>query len=471
MKRNICFIILLISIIFIPFNKVTAASYTQEEVVERIKISSTKVKDLLQDLIDYENNNKTAIKSLMNKTFLESTENLSFEKNIDRVIKELNDNGYPSASNELKTLKPKLLENYNYYQETLKITKNYLEETKDLGVTGNLDIFIEVRQILKDNKDKISEFGRQYYNIGFEYVTDNLDKISFKQAVSEFDYIFELDIVNKIFSTSEEYMNLYNDYHLEDYEDLIKDYLRTYYQTLKKDYSKLYDKLEEKYQTKLEEKVNKIVQDTDLSSDESITNRNNKLYDLINEINDVNNTLNNRFTEINSKIKIDIIKTYTKDYQNEIIDRLDNASKYVEEYILDNIKISLKNQNDSNILLINTARQMIIYNGVNLDVEIVEKLVSNYGFLKAVNLFNNKIGTGSKVQIINNDLVLKEYLFIVKGDVNPSGKLDITDVVTMANKMFGKTTLNEYQTIAADMNDDSKIDITDVVLLCNKLFN
>lgn len=471
MKRKIILTILLMSIIFIPLNKVNATSYSQEEVIERINNSSTKVKDLLQDLIDYENNNKTAIKSLMNREFLESTDNLNFEKNLDRVITKLNTNGYPNASNELKTLKPKLLENYNYYQETIKITKNYLEETKDLGVTGNLDIFIEVRQLLKDNQAKISEFGRKYYNIGFEYVTDNLDKVNFKKAVEEFDYIFELDIVNKMFNTSEEYMNLFNDYHLEDYEDLMKDYLRSYYQTLKKDYYELYDKLEEKYQTKLEDKVNQIVQDTDITSDESITNRNNKLYDLINEINDVNNTLNNRFKEVNSKIKIDMIKKYTKDYQNEIIDRLDEASKYVEDYILDNIKISLKDEKDANILLINTARQMIIYNGVNLDVEVVEKLVSNYGFLKAVNLFNNKIGTGSKIQVINNDLVLKEYLFIVLGDVNPSGKLDITDVVTMANKMFGKTTLNEYQTIAADMNDDGKIDITDVVILCNKLFN
>ena len=72
---------------------------------------------------------------------------------------------------------------------------------------------------------------------------------------------------------------------------------------------------------------------------------------------------------------------------------------------------------------------------------------------------------------INNDLVVKDFLFIVKGDVNPSGRLDISDVVRMANKMFGKISLSEYETIAADMNDDNKIDITDIVYLCKKIFN
>ena len=117
------------------------------------------------------------------------------------------------------------------------------------------------------------------------------------------------------------------------------------------------------------------------------------------------------------------------------------------------------------------AREMIIYNGTSLDVSIVEKLVSNYGFLRTINLFGSNLGTGSRVQIINNDLVVKDFLFIVKGDVNPSGRLDISDVVRMANKMFGKISLSEYETIAADMNDDNKIDITDIVYLCKKIFN
>ena len=91
--------------------------------------------------------------------------------------------------------------------------------------------------------------------------------------------------------------------------------------------------------------------------------------------------------------------------------------------------------------------------------------------MKAINLYNNNFGTGSKVQIINNDLIVKDFTFIVKGAVNPSGKIDISDVVKVANKMFDKIELDSLEVIAADMNDDNKIDITDIVLLCKKIFN
>ena len=74
------------------------------------------------------------------------------------------------------------------------------------------------------------------------------------------------------------------------------------------------------------------------------------------------------------------------------------------------------------------------------------------------------------MKVLYNDTLIKELTLIVKGDVNPSGRIDITDIVNVCNKMFGKQSLDLYQTQSADMNDDSKIDITDIVLLCNMLF-
>ena len=310
-----------------------------------------------------------------------------------------------------------------------------------------------------------------YYSDAFNYVYDNIDKYTIDKVINEFDYIYELDIVNKLFNKSDEFMAIYNDYHLEDYDDLFKDYFGNYYRTLKNDYYKLYDKLESKYQAILEKKVKEIVDNTDLTSDASITNRNNKLYELIDEIDLTSNKLNTRFNNIDSKIKIASIKKYTKEYQTEALNRFEEASNYVRKYIIDNLKLDVKNDSDRKDFEINMARAMIIYNGTSLDVSIVEKLVSNYGFLRAVNLFGNNVGTGSRIQIINNELVVKDFLFIVKGDVNPSGRLDISDVVRMANKMFDKVNLSELETMAADMNDDNKIDITDIVLLCNKIFN
>ena len=466
--RNIKLFIL--GIVVCLFINVNALTYTEDEVVNKINSSKVSVNELLDDLINWSNSNKNATKKLVNKEFVESINSLNFETNLNKTINKLRSNGEVNAANDLEGLKSKLLNNYNTYKETLKITKTYLEERKDYGVNGNLDVFIAIRELAKYNKSKLSTLGKIYYSDAFDYVYDNIDNYSIDQAIDKYDYIYELDIMTKVFNKSDEFMKIYNDYHLEDYDDLFKDYFGSYYNTLKKDYYKLYDKLENKYQSILDKRIKAIVDNTDLSSDVSITNRNNKLYDLVNEIDLVNNKLNSRFNEIDSKIKIDSIKKYTKEYQSEASNRFNKAIEFVKLYIIDNIKIDVKNESDKKDIIINTSREMIVYNGNYLDISIIDKLISNYGYLKATNLFGNNFGTGSRIQIINNDLVVKDYLFIVKGDVNPSGKLDISDVVKMANKMFSKTNLNEYETIAADMNDDNKIDITDIVLLCNKLF-
>ena len=466
--RNIKLFIL--GIVVCLFINVNALTYTEDEVVNKINSSKVSVNELLDDLINWSNLNKNASKKLVNKEFVESINSLNFETNLNKTINKLRSSGEVNAANDLEGLKSKLLNNYNTYKETLKITKTYLEERKDYGVNGNLDVFIAIRELAKYNKSKLSTLGKIYYSDAFDYVYDNIDNYSIDQAIDKYDYIYELDIMTNVFNKSDEFMKIYNDYHLEDYDDLFKDYFGSYYNTLKKDYYKLYDKLENKYQSILDKRIKAIVDNTDLSSDVSITNRNNKLYELVNEIDLVNNKLNSRFNEIDSKIKIDSIKKYTKEYQSEVVNRFNKAIELVKSYIIDNIKIDVKNESDKKDIIINTSKEMIVYSGNYLDISIIDKLISNYGYLKATNLFGNNFGTGSRIQIINNDLVVKDYLFIVKGDVNPSGKLDISDVVKMANKMFSKTNLNEYETIAADMNDDNKIDITDIVLLCNKLF-
>ena len=466
--RNIKLFIL--GIVVCLFINVNALTYTEDEVVNKINSSKVSVNELLDDLINWSNLNKNASKKLVNKEFVESINSLNFETNLNKTINKLRSSGEVNAANDLEGLKSKLLNNYNTYKETLKITKTYLEERKDYGVNGNLDVFIAIRELAKYNKSKLSTLGKIYYSDAFDYVYDNIDNYSIDQAIDKYDYIYELDIMTNVFNKSDEFMKIYNDYHLEDYDDLFKDYFGSYYNTLKKDYYKLYDKLENKYQSILDKRIKAIVDNTDLSSDVSITNRNNKLYDLVNEIDLVNNKLNSRFNEIDSKIKIDSIKKYTKEYQSEASNRFNKAIEFVKLYIIDNIKIDVKNESDKKDIIINTSKEMIVYSGNYLDISIIDKFISNYGYLKATNLFGDNFGTGSRIQIINNDLVVKDYLFIVKGDVNPSGKLDISDVVKMANKMFSKTNLNEYETIAADMNDDNKIDITDIVLLCNKLF-
>jgi hypothetical protein len=80
----------------------------------------------------------------------------------------------------------------------------------------------------------------------------------------------------------------------------------------------------------------------------------------------------------------------------------------------------------------------------------------------------DKVGTGSKVQIINNGSVLEEYTVVIYGDVNGDAKASSSDYVLIKNYiMNNKTTLNSIQEIGADYNNDGKVSSSDYVLIKN----
>ena len=191
--------ILIFSIIVCLFINVSALTYTEEEVVNRINSSKVSVNELLGDLINWSDTNKNATKKLVNKDFVKSINSLDFENNLNKTISKLRSSGETKAADDLEALKEKLLNNYNSYKETLKITRTYLEERKDYGVNGNLDVFIAIRELAKYNKSSITTLGKIYHSDGFNYVYDNVDKYTIDEVVDKFDYVYELDIVNKLF--------------------------------------------------------------------------------------------------------------------------------------------------------------------------------------------------------------------------------------------------------------------------------
>ena len=64
--------ILIFSIIVCLFINVSALTYTEEEVVNRINSSKVSVNELLGDLINWSDTNKNATKKLVNKDFVKS---------------------------------------------------------------------------------------------------------------------------------------------------------------------------------------------------------------------------------------------------------------------------------------------------------------------------------------------------------------------------------------------------------------
>jgi len=204
----------------------------------------------------------------------------------------------------------------------------------------------------------------------------------------------------------------------------------------------------------------------------SIMTRNTKLYDIMDYINEIKDEAASRFERVNSLIEIEKIAEKVKNQQNRILNRFNDAISYTESYIIDYPQLMTKIKEDEKFINIDAIKGIIIYNQLELDeIKFVDRLVATLGDIKTANVYGGKIGTLSKIQLHYKTIVIGDYTLIVKGDIAPNAKFDITDVVKLCNKMFEKENLDEYSTIAADMNNDSKIDITDVVLLCNILFN
>jgi len=101
----------------------------------------------------------------------------------------------------------------------------------------------------------------------------------------------------------------------------------------------------------------------------------------------------------------------------------------------------------------------------NITTNYTEKLINSSGTVLAD---TDKVGTGTKVQILNGTTVLQEYTIVIYGDINGDAKVTSSDYVLIKNYiMNNKTTLNNIQAMGADFNIDGKVTSSDYVLIKN----
>lgn len=454
-----------------------AVELSENEVIARIKASETKAKETIELLTNWSNSYASSLKSLFNREFVDKIDSIDVSTNIDIVIDELKSNGNVDAANALTLIKNDLVSNYSYIEETLNITENYLVKNSSGGTVGSIDLFIQIRSSAKSLKTPVADLLKIYYELDY---ADIKDKISEYDTVDElmglYDYALEKadaadNVISKLKTKLKKWQEIYNMYNLADYNDLFYEYFGDYYNKARDEYDKLYSKLESKLQKKLDDKINVIVDETDLTDYGSVMNRNTKLYDIMDYINEVKEKAQSKFEKGNSLIEIQSILTKVRNQQTKIINRLEEAIDYTETYIIDFAKLITKDEADQKYINIDYTNGIIIYNQQELDANaFVNRLFATLGDIKATNIYGGKIGTLSKIELHYNTIVIGDYTIIVKGDIAPNAAFDITDVVKLCNKLFEKENLDEYTSIAADMNSDSKIDITDVVMLCNILF-
>lgn len=476
MKRIFYTFILLLCLF--AFNIVNTYAYTEEQAIEEIELMEKEVIDIIDLGKDWSNSHASSLKSLINRSFFNKIENVNISNNIDLVIAELILNGHNEAANDLLLIKDTIVSKSNSIWDSVKIIEEYLMDNTSNGVVGSIDLFIQIRNSANNLKSPIADLIDIYVDVDYE---DIINKIKQYDTVDELISLYD-DIVEKYKSFEETvskledklvtWQNIFNDYHLEDYRDLFVDYFGVVYNKLTNKYRDLYNELETKLQNKLDEKITIICDETDITNSRSILDRNTKLYDIMSRILKVKNKVNTAFEEMRTLIKIEELIEKFVNQSNKIINRIDEAYSYTEQYIIDYPKLVLKLEADKEYVDINDQNGIIIYKDTNLDkADFIDKFEVNIGEIIAYNFYDNKVGTFSELQIEYKDIVTMVYDIIVKGDIAANGVFDITDVVKICDNMFGKEVFDEYRFIAADMNDDSVIDITDVVKLCDILFN
>lgn len=101
----------------------------------------------------------------------------------------------------------------------------------------------------------------------------------------------------------------------------------------------------------------------------------------------------------------------------------------------------------------------------NIVTSYTKKLTNPSG---TVLLDTDKVGTGTKVQILNDTNVLQEYTIVIYGDINKDGRISSSDYGLIKNYiMNNKTTFNTIETIAGDYNNDGRVTSSDYGMIKN----
>ena len=217
---------------------------------------------------------------------------------------------------------------------------------------------------------------------------------------------------------------------------------------------------------KLEVDVDNVV-----NSDDTIVNKNDRLYDRIDAINNINDKFTDALNDIMNKADSSLVSEKIKKLLNKGNKEFEAAIKYVEEHLLvGDYDIKLIKNHDKNITL-NRAKELIILDKLfTIESFKTQVVLANegVGILNFKFLTETNVGTKSVVQVLNNDTEMKKYTVVVKGDVDANARITVTDVIETAYYSLNARTFDDVEFIAADLDNNEKVTVTDVLEIATK---
>ena len=472
---NLFLAVNIILIVFISFSSTVKAyepngTLYGEEVIDRMDDSLVVFNSLINTLTTWSNSYSEDLKDIINRDLLDDV-------SLDSIISKLRNAGHFSAADDLENIKPNIQDDIDYLKTTFDMMEYYINHDIQTDTIDDTDIYYKLRSSFRDSKESINNLIRIYYNSYYTELENKIDSFdNYNELKDLYDSLLDKlngSTFNKFKQQLDKVKDIYISKDLEIYEPMIKAEFSDYYQRFKTDYNKLYDKLETKLQQKLDERLNEIINPVDKTNVSEVIEANKKIYNIMNKIEEITNDVSDKINRLNNYFSdINIFNEYALEYESKIINRLNEAYNYTKSKLIDlDLLVTVKNESDKKIIKLDNENGLIVYDSKNLNPSIlINKLSVNYGELKESNTYGGKIGTKSKLSVYYETEVLKNFDIVVRGDISPDAKLDITDLVKLCDKMYGIVNLDVYEMIAADFDDNLKIDITDLVNLCDRLY-
>lgn len=403
-----------------------------------------------------------------------------YKQVLNLLEKALDNHGFKDQSNSLKniqldsfideylTLKDDLTAFVNKNKDALNIKTGTSE-----GIECSLDFYDKIVESYDALKEEISSLLAEIGKLFGKFLSKNINSaldLNNQELISELEnYENYTDIINdvieRIYGIFDEYENVFTKIMSENafitrFKNKMRDDVQKMIDSCKANYENTFDNFIKDRQTKLAEAVNKVI-----TNNKSTKEKNSELYNKITEVKKIKDKFNISFDSIISGVSTSMVSKELKAFKEKANNELSAAIKYIEDHIIiDEYDIKLASEAITDIK-IDRVRELVILDKVFEIDDFKSKiaLANNVGILGFDIKTTLNVGTNSKITVKEAEELKKEYVIILKGDVDGNGRVTVTDVVKTAYAALGENIFDEFETIAADIDENSRVTVTDVV--------
>ena len=394
--------------------------------------------------------------------------------------KALENHGFKDQSNSLKNIQlDSFIDEYLALKDDLT---TFVDKNKDAlniktgtseGIECSLDFYDKIVESYDALKEEISSLLAEIGKLFGKFLSKNINSglnLSNQELISKLE-IYENytgtinDVIKRIYAIFDEYENVFTKIMSENafitrFKNKMRDDVQKLIDNCKANYESTLDDFIKDRQTKLEEAVNKVI-----ANNKTTKERNQELYNKITEVKTIKDKFNTNFDSIIAGVDTSIITKELNAFKVKANNEFSDAIKYIEDHIIiDEYDIKLASESITDIK-IDRVRELVILDKVFEIDDFKSKIVlaNNVGILGFDIKTTLNVGTSSKITVKEAEELKKEYVIILKGDVDGNGCVTVTDVVKTAYAALGENIFDEYETIAADIDENNRVTVTDVV--------